>query len=263
MKRLSVLDRISKTLHLHMFNIPIEKALLCMMSDGNMSMFFTPSRINHIRSNTRMFDMNTYEILGDAVYEVILMKYIWDRKIDLDLYLLGRCKSNITMSRTVEVSPLYRYVKMTQRRTTCKSVADVFESTIGMIYDHIISTCTGSEDITHLIYTWMDNVYNIDKVIDDMVRKRVTPSGSIIYIGEKVDILHYYRLSIQKLACTYHIFNRHRYSHRCSTTIHHLYDRYRDVIYLPIRSSLDYTIGSCDPLKYILYIQNDITSMMS
>lgn len=240
--------------------IHINYILLAMMTrPNNRSNFYTPARTRDIYSTTRMLDSTTYETLGDAVYDVLFYNYVWSRGIPIDIYLAGRSKSNITMSRLMERSPMYKYVRMTQKYLLCKSVADVFESSIGVIYDHLISN---DQDIS-LLYTWMRKVFDIDTVFYNLVYRRTTPSGSTIRRSPRIDILHLYRSAIQKLASVYYLFLKNKYNPKACTIIHDLYLPYVDIVDARVISSLDYVIGSNDPLAYIPKIQDDISILFN
>ena len=204
---------------------------------------------------TGMKDSDTYESLGDAVYDVLFLHYMWSRNLPLDIYLLGRCKSNITFSRLVEKSPIYHLVCKTQKERSLKSVADVFESLIGMVYDHLVSSeCT---TVTDTLFDWMDKVFGISNVFYNLVYKRTTPSGSVIFESEPIDLLYSYRLSIQKLMSVYYIFVRCRHNPTAPTIIHSLYDPHRHAFDMRLRESVDYAIASDDVLRYAMVVSGD------
>lgn len=257
---------ITRDLSLRMFGsetpIGIEKILLCLMTrPPNRTSVFTPQREREIYLRTGMRDSDIYETLGDAVYDIMFLTYTWKNNIHLDMSLLCRSKSNITMSRLCERSSLFPYVRMTQKVRTCKSTADVFEATVGMIFDHLVSN--NYPDITGSLFLWMNKVFKINKIFHDLVYNRLTPSGVVIRASPQIDLLYYYRLSIQKLLCVYYLFLVHRHQPRASTIIHNLYVPHRDNIDGRIRETIDFVIGSDDPLLYIAQLQSDSKVLFS
>jgi hypothetical protein len=218
--------------------------------------FFTKERIIKIRKDTGMDTYDAYEILGDAVYDVIFYNYMWRRRVPLDIYLLGRSKSNITMSCIMMKSEIQKWIRVVRTDRGPKASADTLESLIGMAFSHLVDS---GHEVTETLETWMTEVFDIGGILDALVSRRTTPSGSYILPSKEVDILPLYKLSIQKLVMVYYLFLRYKHRSRASYMIHQIYDPYREKMMESLNADIDNILDNDD----ILLSSTDLSSYMN
>jgi hypothetical protein len=230
-------------------DISDSEILLCFMGiDAGSRPFFNNNRVKEIQMDTGMRDYNTYEILGDAVYDVIFYNYVWRRKIPLDLYLMGRSKSNISMSCILMDSEIYPFIGILRKGRDEKTIADTFEALLGLVYSHLQEK---KVDISEVTETWLIEVFDIGGVFYRLTHNRETPNGSYILPSEEVDVRYLYRLAIQKLIVINFLFHKYRYAERSSKKIHDIYDPYRGVLLIGIDTDIDKILDSDDILRDI------------
>lgn len=249
--RQSIVSGIRKALKLEMFDnmrsISSSKLLLCFLgkSDNN-ERFFTKERVDKIRLDTGMQTCDTYEILGDAVYDVLFYSYVWRRRIPLDLYLLGRSKSNISMSCIVKHSDIYKYLNILREGRDAKTAADTFEALLGVVFEHMIEE---RGEVSETVEAWMTEVFDIGGVFDRLVTDRITPNGAYIRSSNEVKIIPLYKLAIQKLVITYFLFNKYKYEQNAPYIIHNIYHPYRDEPLISLEKDISRIMNSDDVLR--------------
>lgn len=162
-----------------------------------------------------------YAMVGDAVYEVLL--YLWIRMSgeDVDLNLVNKSKSNVSMSCIMKRSTI-SYLAENEK----KGDGDLFEALIGVVYTHL-SDC-GNEDITSSLFYWLNKVFFIDEVFSDMIYRGIDPCGVPQDRSTKsLDIPSNLQSSIMKLAAIYSGFNIYCHEKKCRVYI----DRHKNYLW--------------------------------
>lgn len=196
--------------------------LLAFMNPGYLnSSFYNKRETAIIEEDTGLTSPNMFELLGDSIYELLLLNYAYRYGLGLTTGSYDAGKSNKSMACIMRNSPIYQYVRVLHSNDGDKGVADAFECILGVVFWSLLENRFMLQSLTEEFYNWMDTTFGIEEIFNDLIMG-YDPCGEEVE-GKKMDIYHKLIISSQKFLIILDGVIRNYYDPHAASIIHNEY----------------------------------------